>query len=90
MENGNWKMEIGNAKWHGTHRPQCLLFCLASNWHRYSTMIYITTVYTCACTPISAYQSMRVVRCAIRYGRPSGVRAGRGMGYQDTGPTVLC
>ena len=22
MENGNWKMEIGNAKWHGTYRPR--------------------------------------------------------------------
>ena len=22
MEKGNWKMEIGNAKWHGTHRPR--------------------------------------------------------------------
>ena len=57
-----WKTEIG--KWKSETRSgmvpigQCLLFCLASNWHRYSTMIYITTVYTCACTPISAYQSM--------------------------------
>ena len=24
MENGNWKMEMGNAKWHGTYRPRYL------------------------------------------------------------------
>ena len=27
MENGNWKMEIGNVKWHGTYRPRQVSKC---------------------------------------------------------------
>ena len=30
MENGSWKMEIGNAKWHGTYRPRWFLYYLRS------------------------------------------------------------